>query len=129
MRISDWSSDVCSSDLRARGISKIAADAQHLRGGDPWGNRHATGKGFPCLICRGVTQRRGYVSGLDDIPRERDQYPHARPRTAEPRNVAGLGDDVQAVWKLQAGRMGNRKSVVWGKSVSVRVGLGGRRLM
>src|SRR3546814_3498538 len=43
---------------RARGISKIAADAQHLRGGDPWGNRHATGKGLPCLICRGVTQRR-----------------------------------------------------------------------
>src|SRR3546814_12566535 len=41
MRISDWSSDVCSSDLRAAADGRSAAPARHRSWGPPWarGNR------------------------------------------------------------------------------------------
>src|SRR3546814_16307529 len=81
MRISDWSSDVCSSDLVGGGqIDARAADVPLLRSdGRPHHDRwtgHRTGD-------TGVVARRG----------------------------------------------GDRKSVVEGKSVSVRVDLGGRRII
>src|SRR3546814_14946668 len=88
MRISDWSSDVCSSDLPARCPGGIAPtlqgpgrDLQRLRLGD---------------------RRRGTLR-LRIAPR-----------------CAGLSRD-------RPGR--DRKSVVSGKSVSVRVDLGGRRII
>src|SRR3546814_19292913 len=77
MRISDWSSDVCSSDLDRRG-------AWPLRRRDPAALHAAQRDGRP---------RRGRRRRLPADP--------------------------------QPGR--DRKSVVWGKSVSVRVALGGRR--
>src|SRR3546814_16060006 len=85
MRISDWSSDVCSSDLlwRPSGAGRGRhRDAEDLRGA---GHR---------LAC----SRRG---------------------TALPGRAA-------AFRRSPAGRRGDRKSVVSGKSVSVRVDLGGR---
>src|SRR3546814_6006764 len=77
MRISDWSSDVCSSDLRTS-----IAPAPHFLG-----NRNQHQLGF-------VQYRPGYGKAADPLFHPKD-----------------------------------RKSVVKGKSVSVRVDLGGRRLI
>src|SRR3546814_18367614 len=75
MRISDWSSDVCSSDLPGR----LAAGADRLA-------RHRGGMG---------RRHRRRVPGLAAVP----------------------------------GGHRDRKSVVLGKSVSVRVDVGGRRII
>src|SRR3546814_16541717 len=88
-RISDWSSDVCSSDLVAG-----AAHQRHLarrRGG--LGARGTLGS----LHVHGFLSSRTTIAG-------------------HPRFLAGLGKR-------------DRKSVVKGKSVSVRVDLGGSRHM
>src|SRR3546814_14595233 len=98
MRISDWSSDVCSSDLR------------HRRGG------HRRG---PAL--RGARQGR------------RQGRRGARTRNARARRpraglaAAGRGRLLPGRDQGRAEIHGDRKSVVKGKSVSVRVALGGRR--
>src|SRR3546814_12601813 len=97
MRISDWSSDACSSDLRE--------------------GPHPLGRAARAARCaqadRGLhdrRQRRGGESAGDEegaghVPRS---------RTAEPR---------------KAGRAQDRQSVESGKSVSVRVDLGGRCIL
>src|SRR3546814_13534024 len=82
MRISDWSSDVCSSDLPA---------ARSL------GLRHRL-------------PGEGRAGGLQ-----------ARPRDGRLTDRDGK--------PIRAGLTGDRKSVVEGKSVSVRVDLGGRRII
>src|SRR3546814_20852167 len=90
MRISDWSSDVCSSDLRAGAVRGRLLGrlylARQARGGAAWarcgGGRH---------------DRRGHRRGADR------RHPCRR-------------------------RL-DRKSVVEGKSVSVSVDLGGRRII
>src|SRR3546814_17863195 len=79
MRISDWSSDVCSSDLSL--AVRARARRRRLR---PIGVR-AVGVGLALGLLAGLL--RGLALGAD------------------------------------------RKSVVWGKSVSVRVDLGGRRII
>src|SRR3546814_14102807 len=89
MRISDWSSDVCSSDLRG-----VRADDRHDLGVDVL--RIAEIDVAPCAasapaVCTG----NGRFQGRYRLP---------RPDVVE-----------------------DRKSVVWGKRVSVRVDLGGRR--
>src|SRR3546814_13191067 len=98
MRISDWSSDVCSSDLLAAGLVVIVVLVvqpfrQHLAGG----RQHAA------VAERG--ERRAGVEQAGGL-----QFLHAR----------------QGVERFQAE---DRKSVVSGKSVSVRVDLGGRRII
>src|SRR3546814_13285361 len=85
MRISDWSSDVCSSDLIGEWLSRMRGSAVSLR-----------------------------------IPQRGDKK--ALAETVQ-RNAA----EALAQHKLR--RAGDRKSVVEGKSVSVRVELGGRRMM
>src|SRR3546814_16825851 len=90
MRISEWSSDVCSSDL---GQIVVAVDAQR-RDAEP-------------------VSARGEGAG----PTSRDAL--------EGRNRPLVVDDVQHDRRL----VGDRKSVVSGKSVSVRVDLGGRRII
>src|SRR3546814_19149640 len=97
MRISDWSSDVCSSDL--------VHDDDH---------RHFGGK----------TEKRLGLFGVFDVHEEAKQLNDAGQKVyssieVEP-NFAGKG---------KAYLMGDRKSVVLGKSVSVRVDLGGRRII
>src|SRR3546814_17569065 len=87
MRISDWSSDVCSSDLHRR----LDAVAVHRRD-------RVLGRPF----------RR--------LPRD-DQ--RADPGVADDADIVGRQDMVVDVDQ-------DRKSVVLGKSVSVRVELGGR---
>src|SRR3546814_20705823 len=83
MRISDWSSDVCSSDL-------IGHPARVPRPRGPRRNRSKSTAGWWEWVCPG------------------------RPRHRARR-------------RLHQGR--DRKSVVSGKSVSVRVALGGRRII
>src|SRR3546814_18488465 len=82
MRISDWSSDVCSSDLQAVRWHAALAQDQHL----------------PCHLVVVDPQIARLVPG---IARQRDLQREQR----------------------------DRKSVVSGKSVSVRVDTGGRRII
>src|SRR3546814_12151524 len=100
MRISDWSSDVCSSDLGAAAAGEIqAALALALR-------RVAPGEISRCLL---VVAGQRLVGRVGDTVAQRLQVEHAEQRVA--------AADV------------DRKSVVEGKSVSVRVDLGGRRII
>src|SRR3546814_19182819 len=100
MRISDWSSDVCSSDLRLR-----------------------CQRSGPVRSDPGRSQRRtAAVFAQMAIEPERGLQPAAGWR--EPNHGH---DDL--LTKQIAGRSGDRKSVVSGKSVSVRVDLGGRRII
>src|SRR3546814_21111418 len=100
MRISDWSSDVCSSDLLNR--RAVAAHLAH----------HAFAEREEIVLER-----------EDDEGGREDQHPgggHAEPvPERNPAHHQGAGDEHQQ----------DRKSVVSGKSVSVRVDLGGRRIL
>src|SRR3546814_16582194 len=98
MRISDWSSDVCSSDLAC-----VAARAYRVRGG-----RRRAG-----------TDERNHPGNEPDIGR----------------HIIACSDGAEHGGGAEgrsgcAGRCGgDRKSVVSGKSVSVRVDLGGLRII
>src|SRR3546814_15780114 len=95
VRISDWSSDVCSSDLRGprRGAGEDRTDA-------------AAGTAPAPVV---PDPRQGPCEARRDRVRDQRGALRARP--------AGRGDP---------GRQ-DQKRAVWGKSVSVRVDLGGRR--
>src|SRR3546814_11409682 len=100
MRISDWSSDVCSSDLarqrsnqRAQGFAAVPLQS--------FGDK---GNGFRPI-------------DLD----QRAALAHHRPRRA----ITG----VQALMRITVAIGQDRKSVVQGTRVSVRVDLGGRRII
>src|SRR3546814_11351148 len=88
MRISDWSSDVCSSDLGRRVAAPRIGDRRDR-----------------------LVDRARYV--------ERD----------DPRPMLGAGEPFGALRVGDDQRRLDRKSVVAGKSVSVRVDLGGRRII
>src|SRR3546814_13530307 len=94
MRISDWSSDVCSSDLRGRQLG--------LEG--PRGDDRAS---------RGALRR-----AVDDAERDLDLWRHV-----DPQGGAGEGGHGRP-----RGRR-DRKRDVLGKSVAVRVDLGGRSII
>src|SRR3546814_19756948 len=91
VRISDWSSDVCSSDLPACGVGAVGIDDQ---------------------------------AGVDDVLL---RLRHLL-GTADGDRRPGADMHGQAVFPLHFRRPA-RKSVVEGKSVSVRVDLGGRRII
>src|SRR3546814_18677881 len=96
MRISDWSSDVCSSDLRRVGVEgQREFDRRVMELGDR-GKRHA--------------QRRR----------------HAAERQADGEAVVL---DLQVPEAVLDDERQDRQSVVSGTSVSVRVDLGGRRII
>src|SRR3546814_20717201 len=96
MRISDWSSDVCSSDLGESGVPRSAEGRFQA---DDRSQLHAEGSGI-------------------DRP---DHLLLAGQCVA----AQGLGEMVRFHHRLRP----DRKSVVQGKSVSVRVDLGGRRII
>src|SRR3546814_20356738 len=103
MRISDWSSDVCSSDLAA-GTVPFYRQRFAEAGVDPaaavtWGS-----------IARLPILKRSDLQGAGE----------AIKTTALPKSH-GRRHDIET--------SGDRKSVVEGKSVSVRVDLGGRRII
>src|SRR3546814_17646150 len=93
MRISDWSSDVCSSDL----IDILAIEGLLDIIGDPTREPLKLG-GHQCAYTAGLAAFTGLVAALARAARDGD------------------GEIVE-----------DRQSVVSGKSVSVRVDLGGRR--
>src|SRR3546814_17193264 len=94
MRISDWSSDVCSSDLAGQ-----AADATGRADQRP-----------------GLLQGPGHLhAARQGAPGDAAQHPDRLPGSVF---VAEPADDSR-----------DRKSVVSGKSVSVRVDIGGRRII
>src|SRR3546814_20041682 len=94
MRISDWSSDVCSSDLRRQRHASRRASPRRGRQRAVAGRRRH-GRAIPCL------RRRRRAGGGD------------------PAGLLGGG----------ACHHPDRKRVVQGKSVSVRVALGGGRII
>src|SRR3546814_17456908 len=110
MRISDWSSDVCSSDLRyaeaaRRACGRTHADAACLR-------RRQGIAGYAILVAsNGGTLKR--LIGILAGDAQRPEIDESEMRVSAARNDVGA----------------DRKSVVWGTSVSVRVDLGGRRII
>src|SRR3546814_13151966 len=101
MRISDWSSDVCSSDL-----AKLGALAKK------WTRRCVE---EPAELASTPPSIRAYRQPTVGL-RAQD-----RPHGLKPRLSAVIGRSTQ----IEA----DRKSVVWGKSVSVRVDPGGRGII
>src|SRR3546814_16669973 len=139
MRISDWSSDVCSSDL--------AASRPGARLGDIGAAIEAHANQYRYGVVREFC---GHGEGrlFHDAPEvvhaaKAGTGPELKPGmffTIEPMINAGkpwgkvLGDGWTAVTRdkslsAQFEHSIDRKSVVEGKGVSVRVGLGGRRLL
>src|SRR3546814_11849899 len=110
MRISDWSSDVCSSDLTFTSkkkaleeLSQLLARAGDLDAGDILGSLSAREKLGSTGLGHGVAIPHGRMAGVDD----------------------SIGAIIRLRPPLDYGAQ-ERKSVVEGKSVSVRVNLGGR---
>src|SRR3546814_13489673 len=114
MRISDWSSDVCSSDLGEIILQAVLplADQDHVAG-EPGRLEHVDGE-----VGDGCLQR---INGVQRIIFGAEQAP-----------LLGCpgGEDERAVRllpRLEGAR--DRKSVVSGTSVSVLVNLGGSRII
>src|SRR3546814_17919940 len=128
MRISDWSSDVCSSDLihflprpadavLARGavggafVAGVAASAV------------AAAKHDDALARPGEIGKHSLLVVGQDLRADR----HLDPQILASR--AGAVRSSAAIASLRTVLLGARKSVVQGKRVSVRVDLGGRRII
>src|SRR3546814_15292889 len=123
MRISDWSSDVCSSDL-------LAAVWWHCTAGV---HRPASRLFRTYTVCRDVEAAAAVILFLSSgeraanyrtLPR-RTRFTMAS-RTTAPRNDAIKAERLKSP-RLIVPPLKDRKSVVEGKSVSVRVDLGGCR--
>src|SRR3546814_17833454 len=103
MRISDWSSDVCSSDLRARrddGQVELAV------------------------------RDNGIGIAPEMLPQVFGLFVQAPQPSARTRGGLGLGLTlVKSQVEMHGGTVADRKSAVKGKSLSVRVDLGGWRIL
>src|SRR3546814_14662360 len=110
MRISDWSSDVCSSDLCSAGDG-VPSDA----GSIPATSTNAKGhpRGWP------------FFGSLRSLPyRSLFLYERTGTKVISTRRFSARPGSV---WLLAIGR--DRQSVVRGTSGAVRVDLGGRRII
>src|SRR3546814_16562901 len=107
MRISDWSSDVCSSDLVVGAVAQRRCDteATHPRADQVVRGCLGGGVGAARVVGRGLGEAE-WVAELEVA-------------------IDLVGGDVVEPGAVTA----DRKSVVEGKSVSVRVDLGGRRIV
>src|SRR3546814_11964455 len=126
MRISDWSSDVCSSDLRTVRATywgmisevdrQIGRLVERLKAAGAWDSTviALTSDHGEMMGDHWTLGKFGYF----------DQAYHVPLILRDPRHRAGFGGRVAAFTEAV-----DRKSVVWGKSVSVRVDLGGRRII
>src|SRR3546814_12810701 len=117
MRISDWSSDVCSSDLVRSAMGELYG-----------GKRRRIASAYPV---REPGRHRGRILRFLYLRHRRG----AGVRAVVLSLRIGLGAidarlcELRAGVRGAAGGGGARKSVVVGKSVSVRVALGGRRII
>src|SRR3546814_17414277 len=142
MRISDWSSDVCSSDLLARdrdlqsGFTSIGphrADWHVSHGALPNGETLSRGQAkltaLTCVLAQAehYVERRGEwpVVLLDDLASELDR---AHQQRVLARLAAGQAQVFVTGTGLPAEAAPDRKSVVLGKEVAGRVGNGGALL-
>src|SRR3546814_13808105 len=120
MRISDWSSDVCSSDLwrtglgNSRAVPDIAARACQSFVAGEFGLRFNAG--VPLVTSEGF--RLGTLCVIDK-----------EMRTISKGQIDDLEDMSSLAMDQMELRMADRQSVVKGKGVSVRVALGGRRII
>src|SRR3546814_21056419 len=116
MRISDWSSDVCSSDLGGIGARRAAVACRRDEAdGSIW--LETSHDGY--LPVFGLTHhRRLFLSASGDDLRGEDRFTAETTGAARPWHVA-----------LRVPLHPDRKSVVSGKSVSVRLNLGGRSVV
>src|SRR3546814_15158735 len=107
MRISDWSSDVCSSDLSATGLLVDLPTAQNGRSITAYAARkRGSGK-------VGLTPRQTEVLRL----------------VAKGKSNKEVGRDLGMLEGTVKAQLRDRKDAVEGKRVSVRVDLGGRRII
>src|SRR3546814_21124045 len=129
MRISDWSPDVCSSDLTPQAMLDLGEEGlkQHIK---TIGLFNAKAKNVIALSCILVDQYGGQV------PRSREALetlPGVGRKTANVVMNVAFGEETIAVdthiFRVanRTGPARDRKSGVSGKSVSVRLDLGGRR--
>src|SRR3546814_13547489 len=107
MRISDWSSDVCSSDLF----------------GSACGSAQSTGSAADC--CPSVRIRSVNISAKRPEKLPRPGLASVSLAPSDSASIAAGPPSTQFDDRIST----DRKSVVAGKSVSVRVDLGGRRLI
>src|SRR3546814_11118661 len=119
MRISDWSSDVCSSDLAATGAASSPIP---------------TASSSPILVPL-IRPPPTFVAGPPGPSSIDHQIIAGAPRAAVRQfNAIALGEHrgTAAIAALRgapvAHQLAARKRVVWGKRVSVRVALGGSRI-
>src|SRR3546814_1499024 len=113
MRICDWSSDVCSSDLAMAHTRTRNLDVQRVLG---WAG---IGIGGEVEVENGEVVGQRYP--LKSVPFDANTI---GPILIEPAQIKATG---MIGGTLAPEHVRDRKSVVWGKSVSVRVELGGRR--
>src|SRR3546814_18225082 len=118
MRISDWSSDVCSSDLPARSLASALGHCPRP------GHHHKRAPGARVAVPAAKTAALGGAGALDcgamaaaqPAVRQLGAAALAATMPGRPQPPPGSG-------------LRDRTSVVEGKSVSVRVDLGGRRII
>src|SRR3546814_16963954 len=120
MRISDWSSDVCSSDLdhlRGGGICRPSSVAQCLR----FRNVSLIARRFRL---EGLPGQCGLPWPSVNVARQETKMPKLKTKSGVKKRFKPT-----ATGKVKHGAVGKgeRTSVETGQSVSVRVGLGGRR--
>src|SRR3546814_11019533 len=114
MRISDWSSDVCSSDLWFQ-ISSLFPDRFQ------WGILVRPGHGKILNLA--------VMTSINPVERVCEHSDHKGPCTSQ-RKHGALDDRLsRTITAWPWSQMVDRKSVVEGKSMSVSVDLGGRRIM
>src|SRR3546814_20983851 len=112
MRISDWSSDVCSSDLNCAHGGGCTVSSDQVARIDSDRNSHGTNNITSDSIDSDSATTNSRHTAVSIMPCPRTASPSTRRRSR--RRAASAPD---------------RKSVVSGKSVSVRVDLGGRRII
>src|SRR3546814_16566221 len=122
MRISDWSSDVCSSDLQSKTLQPCSGSACSSAHG---GSELSAASSPACACTIGYC---GSAVSIDGWTLSASARPCACAQSTKP---CGSGNSVrfQSQPFHEHGAPGDRKSVVLGKSVSVRVDLGGSRVI
>src|SRR3546814_11171355 len=141
MRISDWSSDVCSSDLQAAGVREARAGLAQIGKKPGPDRRHASRRRHRFALHQlekrcWVEPGAGQDEPLAEHRRDMAEAPAVRMKERHDGHQRLVGVEFEAeadqhrVEQAQPMRIEttlDRKSVVWGKRVSVRVALGGGR--
>src|SRR3546814_19739379 len=125
MRISDWSSDVCSSDLLQDRSRPVGQFSQLQRVEPAFMLMRGEGRGEMHRVTAAATQPLGLFDFADfgHLLSDRFLYPGIESQRRSGTSITG----PQKTDHCLVARYLDRKSVVSGKSVSERVDLGGRR--